>query len=123
MLPIIGSTTRCRTYSIFLLLVSSTLQGVTPAQQSLASSWGLLHFFSIQDFSDSAGDEYDPSEEECVSTEPERRHDLRFLAGGMVAPTTLIPRRIHLASLRTRGLQGDLLSPDHLCIVLCRLTC
>ena len=123
MLRILGLTARCRTYAIFLFLVSSTVQGLTPAQQSLASSWGLLHFFSIQDFSDSAGDENDPPDEECVSTEPERRLDLHLLAGGMEALTSLIPQRIELASLRFRCPQGNLLSPDHLSIVLCRLTC
>ena len=123
MLRILGLTARCRTYAIFLVLVSSTVQGLTPAQQSLASSWGLLHFFSIQDFSDSAGDENDPPDEECVSTEPERRLDLHLLAGSMEALTNLIPRRIELASLRFSCPQGNLLSPDHLSIVLCRLTC
>jgi hypothetical protein len=120
---ILGFSARCRTYSFFLLLVSSTLQGLTPAQQSLASSWGLLHFFSSQDLADSAGDEDDPPDEDCVSTEPERRLDLRLLAGGMQAVTTLIPPRIRLASFRSRCLQGNLLSPDHLNIVLCRLAC
>ncbi len=116
-------TARCRSCSIFLLLVSASLQGFTPAQQSLSSSWGLLRFFSIQDFSDSAGDVNDSPEEECVSTEPERRLDLHLLAGGMEALTTLIPQRIGFASLRSGCLQGSLLSPDHLSIVLCRLTC
>jgi hypothetical protein len=101
-LRILGLTARCRTYSIFLILVSSAVQGFTPAQQSLASSWGLHRFFSIQDFSDSAGDENDPLEEGCVSTEPERRLDLHPRAGGMEALTTLNPRKIELASLRFR---------------------
>jgi hypothetical protein len=122
-LRILGLTARCRTYSIFLLLLSSAVQGITPAQQSLASSWVLLHLFSIQDFSDSAGDEDDPLEEECVSTEPERRLDLHPLGGGMEALTTLNPRRIKVASLRFRCPQGNLLSRDHFSIVLCRLTC
>ena len=123
MLRILGLTARCRIYSILLLLVSSTVQGLTPAQQSLASSWGLRNFFSARDFSDSAGDEDDPQEEECVSTKPERRLDLHLLAEGMEALTTLTPRRIDLSSLRFRCPQGNLLSPDHLSIVLCRLTC
>jgi hypothetical protein len=120
---ILGLTAQCRTYSILLLLVSSTVQGLTPAQQSLASSRGLLQFFSTRDFSDSAGDEDEPQEEECVSTEPERRLNLHLLAEGMEGLTTLIPRRIGLSSLRYRCPQGNLLSPDHLSIVLCRLTC
>jgi hypothetical protein len=122
-LRILGLTARCRTYAISLLLVSSAVQGLTPAQQSLASSWGLLHFFSIQGSSDSAGEENDPPEEECVSTEPERRPDLHLLAGRKEALTTLSPRRMELISLRFRCPRGNLPSPDHLSIVLCRLTC
>ena len=123
MLRILGLTTRCRTYAISLLLVSSVAQGLTPAQQGLASGWSLLHFFSIQESSDSAGDENDPPEEECVSTEHERRLDLHLLAGCEEALTTLSPRSIELVSLRFRCPQGNLLSPDHLSIALCRLTC
>ncbi len=122
-LRILGMTVRCRTYAIFLLLVISAVQGLTPAQQNLASSWGLLHFFSIQGSSDSEGEENDPPEEECVSTESGRRLDLHLLAGRKEALTTLSPRRIELVSLRFRCLQGYLLSPNHLSIVLCRLTC
>jgi hypothetical protein len=76
------------------------VQGITPAQQSLASSWGLLRFFSIQDFSDSADDENDAAEEDCVSTEPERRLNLHLIAGGSEAVSILNPRRIELASHR-----------------------
>jgi hypothetical protein len=119
---VLGLTARCRTCAI-LLLVSSAVQGLTPAQQSLASSWGLLHFFPILDSSDSAGDENDPPEEEWVSTVCERRLDSHFLAGRKQALTTLSPPKIELGSLRFRGPQGNPLSPDHLSIVLCRLTC
>src|SRR5262245_42521995 len=113
-LRILGLTARCRTYAISLVLVSSAVQGLTPAQQNLASSWGLLHFLSIEDSSDSAGDENDAPEEECVSTGPERRLDLHLLVGRKEVLTTLSPRRIELVSLRFRGPQGNLLSPDHL---------
>src|SRR5262245_50209093 len=109
LLRILGSTARFRTYAILLLLVGSAVQGATPAQQSLASSWGLLHFFSIRDSADSAGDENEPAEEECVSTEPERRLDLHLLAGRKEALTTLSPWRIEPASLRFGCPQGNLL--------------
>jgi hypothetical protein len=75
------------------------------------------------DFSDSDGDETDLSEEECISTEPERRLDLHLLAGGVEALLTVIPQSIELASLRFHCAQGNIPTPDHLTIVLCRLTC
>jgi hypothetical protein len=99
------------------------VQGLTPAQQSLASSWGLLRLFSIQDFSDFAGGEEDPQEEECVSTKPENRLDLHLLAGSMEALTALTPRTNVLTSLQLRRHQGEALSPDRLNIFLCRFTC
>jgi hypothetical protein len=113
---------KCRTCYLFLLLISATVQGLTPAQQNLASSWGLLHFFSIQDFSDSADDDSDAQEEECVSTLPDRRPDLRLLAESVERVTILSPRRIELAFLRFCIL-GDDRSSDQLSIVLCRLVC
>jgi hypothetical protein len=122
-LRILGMTARRHTYSILLVLVASVVQGLTPAQQSLASSWGLVHFLSIQDFSNSAGDENDPAEEECLSTEPVCRLDFHHLARGMEALSNLIPRTIEVASPPFRCAEVKLLSQDHLSIVLCRLTC
>jgi hypothetical protein len=123
-LGILGSTARYRRYASFLLLlVASAVQGFTPAQHSLASSWGFLHFFSIQDCSGSARDEDFPLEEECASTEPDRRLDLHLVAAGKEALTTLSPKRIELVSFRFGFPQGILPSPDPLSIVLCRLTC
>jgi hypothetical protein len=122
-LGILGFTARCHTCSIFLLLISSIVQGLTPAQQSLASSWGLVHFFSIQDFSDPVGDQDYPSEEDCVSTEPEHRPDLHPLAGGTYALSALIPKKIQLPSLSFPCPQISLPSSDHLSIILCRFTC
>ena len=120
---ILGLGARCRSYWVFLLLATALVQGLTPAQQSLASSWGLLRFLSIMDFSDSDGDETDLAEEEWVSTEPERRLDLHLLAGGVEALSTLIPQSIELASLRFHCPHGNLPTRDHLTVVLCRLTC
>ena len=79
--------------------------------------------FSSQDFSNSPEDNYDSPEEVFLSTEPENGLVSRLLEGCMKDPAGLIVQGIGFDLLRFRCPHGNLLNPDRLSILLCRLTC
>jgi len=113
--------------SVHLLLIASMVQGITPDQHSLASLRGLYILFSSQDFSNSPEDEADSPEEEGLPTESENGESenglvSRLLEGCMKDPAGLSVQGIGFDLLRFRCPHGNLLNPDRLCILLCRLT-
>lgn len=123
MVRITGHRARCHRFSVQLLLIASLVQGITPDQQSLASLRGLHIFFSSQDFSNSPGDEADSPEEVGLLTVSETELISRYLEGCMKDPAGSIVQGIVLDVLRFHFPQGNLLAPDRLSFLLCRLTC
>jgi hypothetical protein len=122
-LRILDPKARCHTISIHLLLVASTVHGIAPDRHNIASLKGLHVLWSIQIFSEFAGDEGDSPEEGIEATEPKGGSVSRLLAGRMRDPAALTVRVIEPDSLRSCCPRGSLLTPDRLSIVLCRLTC
>ena len=120
---ILGSKTRCHTIWIRLLLIVSTVHGIAPDCHSLASLKGLHVLWSIRIPSEFAGDEGTSPDEELVATEAEDGSASRPLAGRMKGPAALAVLVIEPDSLRSCCPRGNLLTPDRLSIVLCRLTC
>ena len=122
MVRIIGRA-RCHTMSVHLLLFASMVQGITPDEHNLAS-FRVLHILcSSQDFSNSPGDEADSPEEVSWATESENGLVSRLLEECMKDPAGLIVQGIEFDLLRFRCPHGNLLNPDRLSILLCRLTC
>jgi len=109
--------------SVHLLLIASMVQGITPDQHSLASLRGLYILFSSQDFSNSPEDEADSPVEASLQTESENELVSRLLEGCMKDLARLIVQGIGFDLLRFRCPHGNLLNPDRLSILLCRLTC
>jgi len=109
--------------SVYLLLIASMVQGITPDQHSLASLRGLHILFSSQDLSNSPGDEGDSPEEVGLSTESNNGLVSRLLEGCMKDLAGLIVQGIGFDLLRFRCPHGNFLNPDRLSILLCRLTC
>jgi hypothetical protein len=99
------------------------MQGIAPDRHSLASLKALHVLCSIQISSEFAGDEDDAPEEGIEATEPTAGLASRLLAGRMKDPPALSVRVIEPDSLRSCCPRGNLLTPDRLSIVLCRLTC
>jgi hypothetical protein len=122
-LRIFGSRARCHTISIYLCLIASTAQGFAPDRQSLDSLRVLHVLRSVQIFSESAGDVDDSPEEQIEATELKDGLASRLLAGRTKEPAALTVRMIELDPLRFYCPRGNLLTPDRLSIVLCRLTC
>ena len=108
--------------SVHLLIIASIVQGISPDQHHLVSLRGVEILFSSQDFSNSPGDEADSPGEAGVLTEPENEQVSR-LEGCIKDPPELIVQGIGFDLLRFRCPQGNLLTPDRLSILLCRLTC
>jgi len=120
---IIGQRARCHTMSVHLLIIASMVQGITPDQDSLASVRVLHILFSSHDFSNSPEDEADSPVEASLQTESENELVSRLLEGCMKDPARLIVQGIGFDLLRFRCPHGNLLNPDRLSILLCRLTC
>jgi hypothetical protein len=122
-LRILGLKTRCHTISIHLLLIASTAQGIAPDRHSLASLRALHVLWLIPISSESTGDEDDSPEEGIEATEPKGGSVSRLLAGRLKDPAALTVRVIAFDPLRSCCPRGNLLTPDRLSIILCRLTC
>jgi len=120
---IIGQSARCHSILVHLLLIASMVQGITPDPCNLASLRVLHVFFSSRDFSNFPGDKDDSPAEEVLSTEPENGLVSRLLERCMKDPAGLIVQGIGFNLLRFRCPHGNLLNPDRLSILLCRLTC
>jgi hypothetical protein len=114
---------RCHTISIHLLLVASTAQGIAPDRHRLAPLKALHVLWSIPISSESTGDEDDAPEGGIDATEPKGESVSRLLAGRLKDPAVLTVRVITFDPLRPCCPRGNLLTPDRLSIVLCRLTC
>ena len=123
MVLIIGQRARCYTISVHLLLFASMVQGITPDPNSVTSLMALHILFSSQDFSNSQEDEVDSPNEAGLSTESGNGLVSRLLEGCMKDPARLIVQGIGFDLLRFRCPHGNLLNPDRLSILLCRLTC
>ena len=122
MARIIGQRVRRHRLLVHLLL-ATLVQGITPDQDSLASVRGLHVLFSSHDFSNSPGDEADSPVEASLQTKSENGLVSRLPEGRMKDPPGLIVQGIGFDLLRFRCPHGNLLNPDRLSILLCRLTC